>query len=298
VDKKFILEAVTALQKLGVRLSVQEVLEALGFSEADVDDVALGENVKPEPTGNPPGKAPALNAGPPSPAAFNALIATLAEDLQPLGEALAGALQAGDLPAMQAALRRISADMPSFLDSPLLEAALGDELVAAFTGEGVVANSGNAAGAVKGWETRRRNGWQSQPKSADQDVSHLVDDALDNTGDTSDQIAFFGDVGPEEARLLGLPPGYKRGLSRHAIRHFMASHGDPATEDTAGGRRCHPPSSRHSECTSRRRESPRDASWRSPRHIPRRCRRFWSGSGRGPPRPVRAFPPRRPSARV
>lgn len=47
VDKKFILEAVKALQALGVRLPVTEILESLGFSEAEADEVALGETAPP-----------------------------------------------------------------------------------------------------------------------------------------------------------------------------------------------------------------------------------------------------------
>jgi hypothetical protein len=62
-------------------------------------------------------------------------LSALREDLQPLGEALAGAMQAGDEAAMQAALRKISADMPEFLDSPALEDALAEDFAAALAGE-------------------------------------------------------------------------------------------------------------------------------------------------------------------
>lgn len=54
-----------------------------------------------------------------------ALLAALREDLKPLGDALAGALATGDLPAMQAALRRISRDMPELAgDAATLTATL------------------------------------------------------------------------------------------------------------------------------------------------------------------------------
>jgi hypothetical protein len=65
-------------------------------------------------------------------------------------------------------------------------------------------------------------------------VTALVNDALDNTADSSDRIALFGDVSNEEARLLGLPPGYKRGLSRHSVLHIFNFHGDSKTKDLRG----------------------------------------------------------------
>lgn len=62
--------------------------------------------------------------------------AALTADLQPLGEALAGALQAGDLPAMQAALRKISANMPELAgDAEALTAVLAKQFAAAFLGD-------------------------------------------------------------------------------------------------------------------------------------------------------------------
>lgn len=154
VDKKFILEAIKILTDMGVRLPVVEVLESLGFSEADDTDTALTDllaKIKaPLPTEEK--KEPAANAlqrfgsfkdfvravrpgetWPSDP--LDALQAALRSDLQPLGDALAGALQAGDLVAMQAALRKISESMPDFMESAELEALLNDELVAAWLGE-------------------------------------------------------------------------------------------------------------------------------------------------------------------
>jgi len=57
----------------------------------------------------------------------------LAADLQPLGEALAGALQAGDGAAFQAAIKKISGQMPEFMNSPALEALLQTEFVQSLT---------------------------------------------------------------------------------------------------------------------------------------------------------------------
>lgn len=56
----------------------------------------------------------------------------LAADLQPLGEALAGAMAAGDLPAIRAALRKISSGLT--LSAPQLEEAMGLLMARAFAG--------------------------------------------------------------------------------------------------------------------------------------------------------------------
>ena len=131
VDKNFILEAIPILEGLGVRLDQAEILEGLGFSEADAADVALGDAKKPETAT----KEPAANARLVA-AELDALQAALSADLQPLGKALAGALQAGDLPAMQAALRKISEGMPELAgDAEALTSALEKQFTQAFTEE-------------------------------------------------------------------------------------------------------------------------------------------------------------------
>lgn len=66
---------------------------------------------------------------------MSAITAALNADLQPLGKALAGALQAGDEAAMRAALKKISKNMPDFLQSAALEDALGKEFLTALTGD-------------------------------------------------------------------------------------------------------------------------------------------------------------------
>jgi hypothetical protein len=66
---------------------------------------------------------------------LDALRAALSADLQPLGEALAGAMQAGDEAAMRGALKKISARMPEFLNSPELEALMATEFTQALTQE-------------------------------------------------------------------------------------------------------------------------------------------------------------------
>lgn len=66
-----------------------------------------------------------------------ALRSALAKDLQPLGDALAGAMNAGDLPAMQAALKKISANMPELAgDAGNLSVVLADQFADAYLGAG------------------------------------------------------------------------------------------------------------------------------------------------------------------
>ena len=215
---------------MGVRISKSWFTNKFGVVEADASETALGESAAPAM----PATA-AINTAASPDAAMQALRKALAADMQPLADALQAAYQEGDLPAMQAALKKISANLPDLAgDATALGGELASQMARAWLGDTGALNTGNPAGAVKGWETRRRNGWQSQPKAANQDVAALVDDALDNTDDNSDSIALYSDVTPEEARLLGLPPGYKRGMSRHSIRHIFNSHGDPKVESPRG----------------------------------------------------------------
>lgn len=64
---------------------------------------------------------------------LHAMLYALSEDLQPLGEALAGALQSNDEPAMAAALRKISKTMPEFLEAPELTRFLTAEMIQQLT---------------------------------------------------------------------------------------------------------------------------------------------------------------------
>jgi phage gp29-like protein len=65
---------------------------------------------------------------------LSSLRTALTSDLQPLGAALASAMQAGDLPAMQAALRKISKDMPELAgDAEAMTEELAQQFTQAFT---------------------------------------------------------------------------------------------------------------------------------------------------------------------
>jgi len=60
-------------------------------------------------------------------------LAALSADLQPLGQALESAMNAGDEPAMRAALKKLSARMPDFLQATGLEAAIQAQLTQALS---------------------------------------------------------------------------------------------------------------------------------------------------------------------
>lgn len=129
-DKEFLIQAMEFLAGKGVRLAKGDALERLGFSEADGDEEALGEN--PEARNQNPEKIPAANAAGPATPVQRARKA-LAADLQPLGAALEGALKAGDEAAFTAALKKISTRMPDFLKSDALAAELAAQAATAFT---------------------------------------------------------------------------------------------------------------------------------------------------------------------
>lgn len=111
---------------MGVRVSKSWYLSKFGVVEADAQEAALGETTTPA--------TAALNSRDGVPAdpepAMQAIRNALAEDLQPLGDALFAAYQSGDAAAMQAALKKISKGMP---DLTADATALGDELAKQFT---------------------------------------------------------------------------------------------------------------------------------------------------------------------
>jgi len=74
----------------------------------------------------------------------------LAADMQPLGDALFSAYQAGDMAGDASALSAV-------ISSQMADAFLGDDAED-------VENAGNSDGSRKGWETRRANGWVPAPR--------------------------------------------------------------------------------------------------------------------------------------
>lgn len=67
---------------------------------------------------------------------LSSLVQALREDLKPLGKALASAMASRDLPAMQAALRKISKGMPEIAgDATALGKELSVRYASAFLGQ-------------------------------------------------------------------------------------------------------------------------------------------------------------------
>ncbi len=127
------LATVKAAKEMGVRISESWFVSKFGINVADAEEKALGEA---DPATIQPPTTPetnALNSSDAKPAVdgpMQALRSALAADMQPLGDALLSAYQAGDQAAMRAALLKISKDMPSLAGEA---AALGDELAQQFT---------------------------------------------------------------------------------------------------------------------------------------------------------------------
>jgi len=139
------LAAVTAAQAMGVRISKSWFAAKFGIVEADSTESALGEAATPslpavpEVTTATIPATTAINTAP-APAAdpaaeVQALRNALASDMQPIGDALWGAYQTGDLPAMQAALKKISASLPQHIASPALESLLARQMGSSFLGD-------------------------------------------------------------------------------------------------------------------------------------------------------------------
>lgn len=119
---------------MGTRISLPWFVGKFGLVEADATEKALGE------VATPPAPTDAINSKPGVPADPDAAMQTirtaLAADLQPLGDALWSAYQAGDMAAMTGALKKISKELPELTgDAKQLTAALSVQLADAWLGE-------------------------------------------------------------------------------------------------------------------------------------------------------------------
>jgi phage gp29-like protein len=112
-DQKREIEIDEALERLGVRQAPAEIAERYGRQHVD--------------------SAPEQPAANERESAVQTLRTALAADLRPLGDALFAAMNAGDVPAMRAALNRVRMNLPTA--SPELESAMATLMAAAFTGE-------------------------------------------------------------------------------------------------------------------------------------------------------------------
>lgn len=119
--------SVKEAKAMGVRISKSWFTNKFGIVEADSDEQALGEAAA-----QPIIPTTAINSGklPTADDALHSLRKALATGLQPLGDALFAAYQAGDEAAMKAALKKISEGMPDLAGDAI---ALSDELAKQFT---------------------------------------------------------------------------------------------------------------------------------------------------------------------
>jgi phage gp29-like protein len=145
-DTSKVIDAGLKLAEAGARVSKSALMERANIPEAKDEEDVLGavkaETLKTETLKAETRKEDLENAAVSEDFAER-LTAALSSDLQPLGKALAGALQAGDGAAFQAALKKISKDMPEFLESAAMEDLLADEMVRAFLGEGEEVENAN-----------------------------------------------------------------------------------------------------------------------------------------------------------
>ncbi len=156
---------------------------------------------------------------PDGPESLQALRTALAADLQPLGDALFGAYSAGDEAAMRAALKKISTGMPELAgDAANLSTELSVMMAAAFTGGSEeLENAGNSSGAIKGWETRRANGWTSKRAAAQiARGTESMRQAIDTKTDVMDALDVPG---------LG-KVDFRWGDDNGGIQHIVTKHGE------------------------------------------------------------------------
>ena len=124
-DAAKVIDSGIKLADAGASVSVSALMERAGIPAAKDASDRLGIS-----SAKPVAPEAVANAADPAPPAW---LDALHTDLQPLGKALADAMQAGDGPAVNAALKKLSAQMPEYLDSPEFEAALQQSLISALT---------------------------------------------------------------------------------------------------------------------------------------------------------------------
>jgi phage gp29-like protein len=135
-DLKADLEIDEGLARLGLKQDPSDLAERYGREASEIQDdktqdareeeAAAAADAGADPDADP-------DAGAENEAAYfqaDALRAALSADLQPLGEALAGAMQAGDVAAMRAALKKISEGLPDLAgEAGALEEALVKQFI-------------------------------------------------------------------------------------------------------------------------------------------------------------------------
>jgi hypothetical protein len=146
-----------ALAAAGASVSVSALMERAGIPAAkdESDRIGAVSQTEEKKTEDRRQEAVANAAVPELPAWMDALSA----DLQPLGKALESAMRSGDDAAMRAALKKISAGMPEFMETAGLEDYLRDEFITALGGEGEEVENGDFSG-----HPFRGNQWGNRPK--------------------------------------------------------------------------------------------------------------------------------------
>ena len=145
------LMTVDKAKSYGVRVSRPWFTKKFGVVEAEEGEAALGEaqgktqDFKTQ-DAREEAAATALNdAGGAMDRLMRDLRAALAKDMQGIGDALWNAWQAGDFAAVQAALRKISKDMPELAESEEFATVLSGGLAEALLGSGETAEASNQA---------------------------------------------------------------------------------------------------------------------------------------------------------
>jgi phage gp29-like protein len=239
-DTGEVIDAGIKLAEKGARVSTSALMERANIPEAKDDADVLG-GVGKEDLNRQDAKSAKEdliegieNADVPEDLAQR-LTAALSSDLQPLGMALAGALQAGDGAAFQGALKKISARMPEFLESEAMEELLADEMVRAFLGEGEeVENAGfnQSQPRLHGRWTDGGEGSAGSGKTSRrvESIPEVIHAAMSPGNQT---FCDWADVDPYEISLIkeqfGMDlTGGKRVIVADEVRKILRDHGtDP-----------------------------------------------------------------------
>lgn len=203
-------EVDSKLKDLGVNQDPAELAERYGRKHVEAKVEVPETEKEPEEL---------ANSEPVEPDGLQALRAALAADLQPLGEALYGAYSAGDEAAMRAALKKISERMPELAgEAANLSSELAAMMAEAFTGGSEdLENAGNSRGAIKGWETRRANGWTSKRAAAQiARGTESMRQAIASKADVMDALDVPG---------LG-KVDFRWGDDNGGIQHIVTKHGE------------------------------------------------------------------------
>lgn len=252
-DEKFYLESVEAAVKMGVRVAKGAFLARLGIQEANKGELALGESEINEPKVESRKSEDEVNAlHLEEETALQELRMVLADDLQPLGDALFAAANAGDVAAMKAAAKKISERMPDFLENEALTGWLEEQMLDALEGTEEEANvfnplqprdlfgrwtDGQSGGGGSDWKNRPKGSGKPKKGIRLDKIEEVVQAAYLNS-DNRD-FADYGEVtAMESARFSQGAPfdttGWIRRVSADTVNKILSKHSTdqfPVTEE-------------------------------------------------------------------